>query len=178
ALGSGRFWAAVLAVAAVVAGLGRPRRGGVQAVAALAVGYATYRQGPQLAVGLALAAAPAHLVGAWFAARAGRRLGGSRALAEFAAGVRPLLVGAVAAHTALAVPLLALAGAPLRAAVPLAVLLFLARLLLRHGAPARARRAPVLVALAAAAVSAPVAAAGLLVHAVFALSRASAHAHT
>ncbi|MBW5485017.1 hypothetical protein GPJ59_24830, partial [Streptomyces bambusae] len=65
-------------------------------------------------------------------------------------------------------------------AVPLAVLLFLARLLLRHGAATAAgpRRAPVLVALAAAAVSAPAAAAGLLVHAVFALSRASAHVTT
>ncbi|RSS78796.1 hypothetical protein EF918_19670 [Streptomyces sp. WAC06614] len=177
ALGSGRTWAALLAVAAVVAGLGRPRSGGTQLVAAVLLCWATYRHGPGLALGLAFTVAPAHLVGAWFAARAGRRLHGSRALADFAAGARPLLVGAVLAHAAFAVPLLAPAGAPLRVGLPLAVLLFLARLLLRHGAPARARRAPVLVALVTAAVSAPVAAAGLLVHAVFALSRASAHAH-
>ncbi|MFD8021012.1 hypothetical protein ACFV6G_11370 [Streptomyces lavendulae] len=56
------------------------------------------------------------------------------------------------------------------------MLLFLVRLLLRHGA----HRAPVAAALALALVPAPAAvaaaAAGLLVHAVLALSRASAHA--
>ncbi|EFL17456.1 predicted protein [Streptomyces sp. C] len=60
--------------------------------------------------------------------------------------------------------------------MPLAVLLFLARLLLRHGA----HRTPVAAALALALVpdpaAVPAAAAGLLVHAFLALSRASAHA--
>ncbi|MFJ3927185.1 hypothetical protein [Streptomyces sp. NPDC090022] len=178
ALGTGAGWAAVVAVLAVVAGLGRPRRRtlAVQLLAAAATGYAVHRHGLALGVGLALAVAPAHLAGGWFAARARRRLGSSPALADFAAGARPLLVAAVVAYAALALPLLALAGAPPLAAAPLAVLLFLARLLLRHGTG----RAPVLTvftALAAGAVPA-LAAAGLLVHAVFALSRASAHAHT
>ncbi|MFD8290547.1 hypothetical protein ACFV2B_20365, partial [Streptomyces lavendulae] len=69
-----------------------------------------------------------------------------------------------------------LAGADQAAAVPLAVLLFLVRLLLRHGT----HRAPLAAALALALVPAPAAVAaaavGLLVHAVLALSRASAHA--
>ncbi|MFE2330430.1 hypothetical protein ACFXD5_42095 [Streptomyces sp. NPDC059385] len=63
-------------------------------------------------------------------------------------------------------------------AVPLALLLFLTRLLLRHGA----RRAPIAAALAFALVPVPAAAlaavAGLLVQAVLVLARASAHART
>ncbi|MGW9074574.1 hypothetical protein ACWGQT_34745, partial [Streptomyces yangpuensis] len=64
----------------------------------------------------------------------------------------------------------------LTATAPLALLLFLARLLLRHGS----RRGRVAAALALALIpvpaAAPAAAAALLVHAVLALSRASAHA--
>ncbi|MFD3697386.1 hypothetical protein ACFWUZ_14730 [Streptomyces sp. NPDC058646] len=145
-------------------------------LAAAAVGWAAYRYGTPLAVALAVAVAPGHLAAAAFAGRARHRLAASRALEDFADGARPLLAGVVLAFTAAAAGAAAVAGAPLAAAVPLALLLFLTRLLLRHGA----HRGPVAAALALALVPVPAAAvaaaAGLLVHAVLALSRASAHA--
>ncbi|MBT2459695.1 hypothetical protein J7E98_34590, partial [Streptomyces sp. ISL-86] len=188
AAAAGVPWAGPAAVLATVAALVWPGRstggrfpGLAHLLSAAAVGWAAYRFGTALAVALALSVAPGHLVAAAFAARARRRLAGSRALEDFAAGARPLLVGAVTVFGASAAGAAALTGAPLTQAVPLAVLLFLTRLLLTHGArgahrrPAAAALALALgVALAPAAVSA--AAAGLLVHAVFALSRASAHA--
>ncbi|MGW0392605.1 hypothetical protein ACWDYJ_17245 [Streptomyces sp. NPDC003042] len=144
--------------------------------ATAAVGWAVHRHGPALGAALALAVAPAHLTAAVFAARARRRLAGSRALEDFAAGARPLLAGAVLLFTAAATGAAAVTGAAFAAAVPFAVLLFLARLLLVHGA----HRAPVGLALALALVpdpaAVPAAVAGLLVHAFLALSRASAHA--
>ncbi|MEV6576684.1 hypothetical protein AB0M92_00790 [Streptomyces sp. NPDC051582] len=176
--------AAVLATVAALVWPARPGRGAaagrfpyaVLLLAAVAVGWAVYRHGTPLGVALALAAAPGHLVGAGFAARARARLAGSRALEDFADRARPLLAAAVLAFGAAAAGAAALAGTPLGVAVPLAVLLFLARLLLGHGAP----RGPVAAALALALVptplAVPAAAAGLLVHAVLALSRASAHA--
>ncbi|MFI5669122.1 hypothetical protein [Streptomyces sp. NPDC051704] len=174
--------AVLAAVAALVwpAGPGRPAAGrfpyAVLLLAAAVVGWAVYRDGTALGAGLALAAAPGHAVGAVFAARARSRLAGSRALEDFADRARPLLVAAVLAFGAAAAGAAALAGTPLGVAVPLAVLLFLTRLLLGHGAP----RGPVAAALALALVPTPpavsAAAAVLLVHAVLALSRASAHA--
>lgn len=102
---------------------------------------------------LALAVAPAAWCARWFARRACRRLVGSRGLAEFAAGVRPLLAGTVALFLCALPPLvlavrfaLPLPGGP-PGAVPTAdaaaasdaavvtvcVLLFVARLLAVHG---------------------------------------------
>ncbi|ATZ24604.1 hypothetical protein SLAV_13740 [Streptomyces lavendulae subsp. lavendulae] len=145
-------------------------------LAAAVVGWAVHRHGAALGAALALAVAPGHLAAAYYAARARRRLAGSRALKDFAAGARPLLAGVLLPFGAAAAGAAALAGADPAEAVPLAVLLFLVRLLLRHGA----HRAPLAAALALALVPAPAAvaaaAAGLLVHAVLALSRASAHA--
>ncbi|MGW8781872.1 hypothetical protein ACWGNM_27965 [Streptomyces sp. NPDC055796] len=186
ATAAGVPFAGPVAVLAAVAALVWPARPGraaagrfpyaVLLLAAAAAGWAVYRHGTALGVGLALAAAPGHLVGAVFAARARSRLAASRALEDFADRARPLLVAAVLAFGAAAAGAAALAGTPLGIAVPLAVLLFLTRLLLGHGAPRR----PVAAALALALVPTPpavsVAAAGLLVHAVLALSRASAHA--
>ncbi|MEV7545094.1 hypothetical protein [Streptomyces sp. NPDC089915] len=145
-------------------------------LAAAAAGWAAHRHGPALGAALALAVAPGHLTAVLYAARARRRLAGSRALDEFAARARPLLAGALLLFTAAATGAAALVGAAPATAVPLAVLLFLARLLLGHGA----HRAPVAFALALALVPVPAAVyaavAGLLVHAFLALSRASAHA--
>ncbi|WP_405678632.1 hypothetical protein OG239_27900 [Streptomyces sp. NBC_00868] len=176
-------WAGPASVAAAVAALVWPGRaaGGrfpyaAHLLAALAVGWGAYRHGAALAVGLALAVAPAHLAAAAFDAAARARLAGSRALEDFADRARPLLLAAVALFAGAAAGAAALAGTPLTSAVPLAVLLFLTRLLLRHGA----HRGPVAAALALTLVPVPAAAsaaaAGLLVHAVLALSRASAHA--
>ncbi|MER6390350.1 hypothetical protein ABT236_17990 [Streptomyces sp. NPDC001523] len=148
----------------------------IHLLAAAVVGWAVHRHGPALGVALAVATAPGHLIGAGFAARARRRLAGSRALEDFADGVRPLLAAAVTGFVATAAGAAALAGTPLAAALPLAALLFLTRLLLGHGA----HRVPVAGALALALVPIPAvqcaAAAGLLVHAFRALTRASAHA--
>ncbi|WP_327285286.1 MULTISPECIES: hypothetical protein [unclassified Streptomyces] len=145
-------------------------------LAAAAVGWAVHRHGTPLGVALALAAAPGYLVGAVFASRARSRLAGSRALEDFADRARPLLIAAALAFTAAATGAAAIAGTPYAVAVPLALLLFLARLLLVHGAP----RGPVAAALALVLVPTPpavaAAAAGLLVHAALVLSRASAHA--
>lgn len=189
AAAAGVSWAGPAAVLATVAALVWPVRttvggrlpGLAHLLAAAAVGWAAYRYGTALAVALALSVAPGHLAAAAFTARARRRLAGSRALEDFAAGARPLLIGAVTVFSAAAVGAAALAGAPPTAAVPLAVLLFLSRLLLTQGAGGAHRR-PVAAVLALALVLALTpaavlaAAAGLLVHAVFALSRASAHA--
>ncbi|WP_420079677.1 hypothetical protein ACN6AT_13480 [Streptomyces sp. JL4002] len=183
AAASGQAWTGPAAVAATVAALVRPGRAAgsrfpwlAHLLAAAVCGWAAHRHGPALAVGLALAVAPGHLAAVAFAAAARSRLHASRVLEDFTFGVRPLLVAAAVAFTAAAAGAAALAEAPLPVAVPLALLLFLTRLLLRHGA----RREPVAAALALALVPLPAAAAaaaaGLLLHAVLALSRASAHA--
>ncbi|MFF1837536.1 hypothetical protein ACFVXE_25515 [Streptomyces sp. NPDC058231] len=96
---------------------------------------------PAPLLGLALAVAPAAWCAHLFAVHAHRRLTGSRALEEFAAGVRPLLFGAVALFLCVLAGLLRLAelgyggGGDLLAAAALGVLLLLARLLTVHGFP-------------------------------------------
>lgn len=96
---------------------------------------------PAPLVGLALALAPATWCAHLFAVHAHRRLIGSRALEEFAAGVRPLLFGAVALHLCAVAGLLYLArlayggGGAFVGAAALGVLLLLARLLTVHGFP-------------------------------------------
>lgn len=96
---------------------------------------------PALLLGLALAVAPAAWCAHLFSLYAHRRLHGSHALEEFAAGVRPLLFGAVALFACVLAVLLYLArlglgtgGSP-AAAAALGVLLLLARLLTVHGFP-------------------------------------------
>ncbi|MFI0931678.1 hypothetical protein ACH4RG_08055 [Streptomyces sp. NPDC021019] len=172
---------------------------------------------PAPLLGLAAAVAPAAWCIHLFTVHAHRKLTGSRALEEFGAGVRPLLLTAVALFLGALLPLLYLAhiglggGTPVAAAA-LGVLFFVARLLAAHGLPepgtvalaaacAVEAGAPALVlaarlpgleplarpvnALVSAggtgAVSALAcggAAVGLLLHAAFALSRASAHTRT
>ncbi|QNQ38669.1 hypothetical protein HYC88_10305 [Streptomyces sp. CB00271] len=173
---------------------------------------------PAPLLGLAAAIAPAAWCAHLFTVHAHRKLAGSRALEEFGAGVRPLLLAAVTLFLGALLPLLYLAdlglgggGTPV-AAVALGVLFFVARLLAAHGLPepgtvalaaacAVEAGAPALVlsarlpgleplaqpvnALVSAggtgAVSALAcggAAVGLLLHAAFALSRASAHTRT
>ncbi|SCM14811.1 hypothetical protein, partial [Streptomyces sp. SID4939] len=95
---------------------------------------------PAPLLGLALAVLPAAWCAHLFAVRARHRLAGSHALAEFGAGVRPLLFGVVALHLCAVTVLLRLAGlghggGPLTAPAALGVLLFLARLLAVHGFP-------------------------------------------
>ncbi|MFI8518646.1 hypothetical protein ACIGEZ_12595 [Streptomyces sp. NPDC085481] len=88
--------------------------------------------GPLLA--LALSVAPFACCARLFAVRARRRLAASRGLDDFAAGVRPLLLGTVALQLALLAGLLALTGfSP--GALALGALLLLARLLAVHGFP-------------------------------------------
>ncbi|MEU9314536.1 hypothetical protein [Streptomyces sp. NPDC048295] len=96
---------------------------------------------PAPLLGLALSLAPATWCAHLFSVHAHRRLNGSRALEEFAAGVRPLLFGAVALYACALAGLLYLAhlgyggrGAFVGAAA-LGVLLLLARLLAVHGFP-------------------------------------------
>ncbi|WP_329614017.1 hypothetical protein OG244_13065 [Streptomyces brevispora] len=96
---------------------------------------------PAPLLGLAVAVAPAAWCAHLFSVHAQRKLNGSRALEEFAAGVRPLLFGAVAFFFCALIGLLYLAGlgtgdggAPV-GAVGLGVLLLLARLLTVHGFP-------------------------------------------
>lgn len=110
-----------------------------------------WQAAPAPLLGLAAAIAPAAWCAHIFTVRARRRLDGSRALEEFGAAVRPLLLGAVALFLCALLPLLHLAdlglggnGTPV-AAVALGVLFFLARLLAAHGLPE-----PGTVALAAA----------------------------
>ncbi|WP_327168753.1 hypothetical protein [Streptomyces subrutilus] len=182
AAAAGQSWAGAAAVLAAVAALVWPGRApgrfpaAVHLLAAAAVGWSAHRHGAGLALALALAAALGHLAAAAFAGRARRGLAGSRGLGEFSDRARPLLVGALAVFTAAAAGAAVLTGAPLTAAVPLAVLLFLTRLLLRHGADRRPVAAALALALVPVPAAALAAAAGLLVHAVLALSRASAHA--
>ncbi|MFE7389400.1 hypothetical protein [Streptomyces sp. NPDC057582] len=96
---------------------------------------------PAPLLGLALAVAPAAWCAHLFSVHAHRRLTGSRALEEFAAGVRPLLFGTVALFLCVLSGLLRLAefgyggGGSLVAAAALGVLLLLARLLTVHGFP-------------------------------------------
>ncbi|MFE1731190.1 hypothetical protein [Streptomyces bacillaris] len=110
-----------------------------------------WQPSPAPLLGLAAAIAPAAWCAHLFTVRARRRLEGSRALEEFGAGVRPLLLGAVALFLCALLPLLHLAGLGLGgtgtpvAAAALGVLFFLARLLAAHGLPG-----PGTVALAAA----------------------------
>ncbi|WP_413927891.1 hypothetical protein [Kitasatospora albolonga] len=106
---------------------------------------------PAPLLGLAAAVAPAAWCAHLFTVRAHRKLTGSRALEEFGAGVRPLLLAAVALFLCALLPLLFLAGLGLGGdgtpvgAAALGVLFFLARLLAAHGLPE-----PGTVALAAA----------------------------
>ncbi|GAA1300457.1 hypothetical protein GCM10009647_015860 [Streptomyces sanglieri] len=96
---------------------------------------------PAPLLGLALALAPATWCAHLFSVHAQRRLIGSRSLEEFAAGVRPLLFGAVALHLCALAGLLYLAhlgyggGGAFAGAAALGVLLLLARLLTVHGFP-------------------------------------------
>ncbi|GGP34214.1 hypothetical protein GCM10010231_00950 [Streptomyces sindenensis] len=96
---------------------------------------------PAPLLGLAAAIAPAAWCAHLFTVRAHRKLSGSRALEEFGAGVRPLLLTAVCLFLGALLPLLYLAdlglgggGVPV-AAVALGVLFFVARLLAAHGLP-------------------------------------------
>ncbi|SUO94869.1 Uncharacterised protein [Streptomyces griseus] len=104
------------------------------------------------ALGLALATWPAVLCARLFTGGARRRLARSRALGEFAAATRPLLLASLTCYLAVLTGLLALAGAvqggspALAGAGALGTLLLLARLLLVHG-----HRAAPTVALATAA---------------------------
>ncbi|MEV7420256.1 hypothetical protein [Streptomyces sp. NPDC089919] len=142
--------------------------------------------------GLALGVAPGIWCGGLFAGRARRRLAGSRVLDDFAAGVRPLLIGVTALFAAAQAGLLVLTGGSVGTGTALAVLLLLARLLAVHGYPAAARNTCGVLAatgtalLAAGVLGAPVpgsaftalcatGALALLGHAAGALSRASAH---
>ncbi|MFF3490711.1 hypothetical protein ACFYWS_05135 [Streptomyces sp. NPDC002795] len=111
-------------------------------------------------VALAVAVAPATWCAQLFSRGARRRLAASRGLAEFAASVRPLLLGTVALFALALVALLVLAGAVLDEKVEyvgagaLGVLLLLARLLAAHRrthAPAVALGAAVAVEVLAAA---------------------------
>ncbi|MFJ2790243.1 MULTISPECIES: hypothetical protein [unclassified Streptomyces] len=96
---------------------------------------------PAPLLGLALSLAPATWCAHLFSVHAHRRLIGSRALEEFAAGVRPLLFGVVALHLCALAGLLYLAhlayggGGAYVGAASLGVLLLLARLLTVHGFP-------------------------------------------
>ncbi|MER6115485.1 hypothetical protein [Streptomyces sp. NPDC001743] len=96
---------------------------------------------PAPLLGLAVAVAPAAWCAHLFAVHAHRRLHGSRALEEFAAGVRPLLFAAVASFLCVLGGLLYLArlgigpGGAHAGAAALGVLLLLARLLTVHGFP-------------------------------------------
>ncbi|MFF5450107.1 hypothetical protein ACFY40_02525 [Streptomyces sp. NPDC012950] len=94
--------------------------------------------GPLL--GLALAVAPAAWCAHLFARRARRRIADSRGLADFAAAVRPLLLGTVTLQLLALAALLAPTGAG-PGALALGALLLLARLLTVHGHPETASAA-------------------------------------
>ncbi|MEU2791474.1 hypothetical protein [Streptomyces sp. NPDC007100] len=121
---------------------------------------------PQFATATALALTCAVLPSAgcahWFAARARRGLAEGRSLAGFASGVRPLLLTATAVQLAALLALTAATSAvvggggavPVAATTALGSLLFLGRLLARHGFPAAAAAGPAAaVALEAAALA-------------------------
>lgn len=114
---------------------------------------------PAPLLGLALAVAPAAWCAHLFAVRAHHRLAGSHVLADFGAGVRPLLLGILALFLCALAALLFLAdlgyggGGTLVAPAALGVLLFLARLLAVHGFPEPA--ATGLAAACAVEVAAP-----------------------
>ncbi|MFD0266906.1 hypothetical protein ACFVGY_09960 [Streptomyces sp. NPDC127106] len=166
------------------AAAGRARRAGrtpwaaraVLLLAAAAAGWAVHRHGTPLGIALALAAVPGHLAAALYTTRARHRLAASRALEDFADGARPLLLGTVAGFTLAAAGAALLAGAAVTLALPFALLFFLTRLLLGHGAPRGPVAAALALALVPAAAAVSAAAAGLLVLAVPVLARASAHA--
>ncbi|GCD43195.1 hypothetical protein [Streptomyces paromomycinus] len=109
------------------------------------------------ALALTCAVVPAAWCAHWFAGRARRGLADSRCLTAFASGVRPLLLIATAMQLAALVALSAAADAvgggvgavgggggagAVAAASALGALLFLARLLARHGFPAAAAAGP------------------------------------
>ncbi|MFC9396720.1 hypothetical protein ACFTWS_26645 [Streptomyces sp. NPDC057027] len=95
---------------------------------------------PAPLLGLALAVAPAAWGAHLFASRARRRIADSRGLADFAATVRPLLLGTVTLQLLALAGLLALTGfSP--GALALGALLLLARLLTVHGHPETASAA-------------------------------------
>ncbi|WP_030320604.1 hypothetical protein [Streptomyces sp. NRRL B-3229] len=102
---------------------------------------------------LTLSCAPAAWAAHLFRARARRKLTASRGLEDFAASVRPLLLGAFALYLCALTVLLALSAAALDEPAPyaqtltLGALLFLARLLTAHGFT----HAPVVVLIAATA---------------------------
>lgn len=114
---------------------------------------------PAPLLGLAVAVAPAAWCAHLFSVHAHRKLNGSRALEEFAAGVRPLLFAAVAFFLCVLGGLLYLAGLGIggggsqAGASALGVLLLLARLLTVHGFPEPA--ATGLAAACAVEVAAP-----------------------
>ncbi|MFF5974270.1 hypothetical protein ACFY7C_22375 [Streptomyces sp. NPDC012769] len=97
-----------------------------------AEGRWAFATGPLLA--LALSVAPAAWCAHLFTSGARRRLAASRGLDDFAAGTRPLLLGAVALHLAALAGLLALTGFH-PGALALGGLLLIARLLAAHGLP-------------------------------------------
>ncbi|MFF1510552.1 hypothetical protein [Streptomyces sp. NPDC058326] len=94
--------------------------------------------GPLL--GLALAVAPAAWCARLFANRARRRIADSRGLADFAAGVRPLLLGTVTLQLLALTVLLGLTSFS-SGALALGALLLFARLLTVHGFPETAAAA-------------------------------------
>ncbi|MFI7138373.1 hypothetical protein ACIBQ5_11605 [Streptomyces massasporeus] len=108
------------------------------------------------ALALALACAPAAWAAHLLTARARRKLAASRGLEDFAAAVRPLLLGVFALYLGALAALLTLSGAALgepaayAQALALGALLFLARLLTTHGFT----YAPAVVLTAAATVEA------------------------
>ncbi|WP_338672812.1 hypothetical protein V1460_07100 [Streptomyces sp. SCSIO 30461] len=131
----GRLWVGLL-LAFSVAGGGLLARFAGGRVHSMEVGD-LWQPTVGLLLSLALAVAPAAL-SAWLFARAARsRLGGSRGLEDFAAGVRPLVLAVVALYAIALTALVALVGlvqpVPAVAAVALGLLLFLARLLTVHG---------------------------------------------
>ncbi|MFI1712933.1 hypothetical protein [Streptomyces litmocidini] len=89
---------------------------------------------PAPVLGLALAVAPAAWGAHLFAGRARRRIVDSRGLADFAAAVRPLLLGTVTLQLLALAGLLALTGFS-AGALALGALLLLARLHTVHGHP-------------------------------------------
>ncbi|MGV9312461.1 hypothetical protein ACWDR0_09715 [Streptomyces sp. NPDC003691] len=112
---------------------------GLTARLAEAGGTVPFAPGPPTA--LAVSVAPAAWCAGLLATGARRRLGDSRRLDDFAAGMRPLLLGVAALYTvslaavAAATGLLLSDGSTPVTAVSLGLLLFTARLLIVHGFP-------------------------------------------